>query len=216
MIRMKLLLVVMAVLLALPSGAQRLQSGLLVGSGLGFLHNREYRASNFPIFQEGEYRIGYKYNYEFGVSLGYRFRLENKENEHLFYDLDLLLDAKVFESKKLYYQVNSDKQDYFPSSVTAHDANLALSFSPSINYKIVKGFYAGMGIEPTWYVVPTNEGKKFDIPLVWKVGYNINNKIDFSLRYRFGFTNTIDREVYKKGHISDLSLLIFIPFTVSR
>ena len=58
--------------------------------------------------------------------------------------------------------------------------------------------------------------EKFDIPLVWKVGYNINNKIDLAINYRLGFTNVIDDRIYKKGHISDLNLSIFIPFTISK
>ncbi len=74
----------------------------------------------------------------------------------------------------------------------ANDANLSLALSSSVNYKIVKGLYAGLGLEPTWYVA--SDGKKFDIPLLWKVGYNINNKIDISVNYRLGFTNTIDTE----------------------
>ena len=125
--------------------------------------------------------------------------------------MDLILDAKVFKNTKSYYVDNE-----LACRIIGHDANLALSLSPSVNYRLVKGLYVGMGIEPTWYMVPTNDGKKFDIPLVWKVGYNINNKIDLAINYRLGFTNVIDDRIYKKGHISDLNLSIFIPFTISK
>lgn len=71
-----------------------------------------------------------------------------------------------------------------------------------------------MGLEPTWSVA--SEGETFDIPLLWKVGYNVNNKIDFAINYRLGFTNTIDSETFRKGQVSDINISVYIPFTTSR
>lgn len=207
----RFVLLVCAVLFALPTNSQVLRTGLLVGGGLGFEHNLTPNSGRPDIWQEGDYKIDYKDKYQFGASLGYRFRIEHGKNDRLFYDMDLILDAKVFKNTKSYYVDNE-----LASRIIGHDANLALSLSPSVNYRLVKGLYVGMGIEPTWYMVPTNDGKKFDIPLVWKVGYNINNKIDLAINYRLGFTNVIDDRIYKKGHISDLNLSIFILFTISK
>lgn len=207
----KLGCLILTFLFILPANAQKLQTGLLVGGGLGFEHNLTPDLSHSDIWQEKEYMLEYKYEYQFGASLGYRFRIENGKNNRLFYDIDLLLDAKVFKNTKSYYLDHE-----IASRVTAHDANLAFSLSPSVNYKLIKGLYAGIGIEPTWYMIPTTDGKKFDIPLIWKVGYNINNRIDFAINYRLGFINVVDDRIYKKGHISDLNLSIFIPFTLRK
>lgn len=136
------------------------------------------------------------------MQLGYRFRFEDKKHTKWFYDIDPLINVKVFKSKEV---VDGGR-------IEGNDANLSLALSSSANYKIVKGLYAGIGLEPTWYVA--SDGKKFDIPLLWKVGYNINNKIDLSVNYRFGFTNTIDTEKYNKGQVSDCNISIFIPFTL--
>ena len=147
---MRFVLLVCAVLFALPTNSQVLRTGLLVGGGLGFEHNLTPNSGHSDIWQEGDYKIGYKDKYQFGASLGYRFRIEHEKNDRLFYDTDLVLDAKVFKNTKAYYMDNEKA-----SRVIGHDANLALSLSPSINYRLVKGLYAGMGIELTWYIVPT-------------------------------------------------------------
>ena len=98
--------------------------------------------------------------------------------------------------------------------VEANDANLSLALSSSVNYKIVKGLYAGLGLEPTWYVA--SDGKKFDIPLLWKVGYNINNKIDISVNYRLGLYKYDRYREVQEGTNSDCNISVFIPFTLCK
>lgn len=189
------------------NASAQLRTGLLVGGGLGFERN----VNSYTLEEEGtQSLVRYLSDYQFDLQLGYRFRIENPKNKKLFYDIDVLLNTKVFKEVKQYYSMSGEEN----GGVTAHDANGALALSPSINYTLVKGFYAGIGVEPTFYFV--SEGKKFDIPIVWKVGYNINNKIDFAVNYRLGLTNTIDSRTFEKGQVSDLNISVFIPFTLSK
>lgn len=189
-------------LLVTMSGYAQLRTGLLVGAGMGFDRNVTPNMKNSSIMEQVTKGAKFYEDYKLNLQLGYRFRFEDKKHTKWFYDIDPLINVKVFKSKEI---VDGGR-------IEGNDANLSLALSSSANYKIVKGLYAGIGLEPTWYVA--SDGKAFDIPLLWKVGYNINNKIDLSVNYRFGFTNTIDTEKYNKGQVSDCNISIFIPFTL--
>lgn len=203
---MKKCISLLFLLISLNASAQ-LRTGLLVGGGLGFERN----VSSYVLDEEEtQSLVRYSSDYQFDFQLGYRFRFESQKNKRLFYDVDILLNAKVFKDVKHYYSAKGEDT----GSVTGHDVNGALALSPSINYTLIKGLYAGMGVEPTFYLA--SEGKKFDIPLVWKVGYNINNKIDFAINYRLGFSNSMNSQYYKKGQVSDLNISVFVPFTLSK
>lgn len=71
----ELVFVVWLVLFMLPANAQELRTGPLIGGGLGFEHNLKPNPGSSDIWQEGEYNIGYKDEYQHGASLGYRFRI---------------------------------------------------------------------------------------------------------------------------------------------
>ena len=200
---MKKYLLFLFLLVAMSSYAQ-LRTGLLVGAGVGFDRNVTPNMKNSSIMEQVAKGAKFCEEYKFNLQLGYRFRIEDKKHIKWFYDIDPLVNVKVFKSKDI---VEGGR-------VEANDANLSLALSSSVNYKIVKGLYAGIGLEPTWYVA--SDGKKFDIPILWKVGYNINNKIDLSVNYRLGFTNTIDTEKFRKGQVSDCNISVFIPFTLSK
>ena len=81
----RFVLLVCAVLFALPTNSQVLRTGLLVGGGLGFEHNLTPNSGRPDIWQEGDYKIDYKDKYQFGASLGYRFILylecHNNQNQ---------------------------------------------------------------------------------------------------------------------------------------
>ena len=188
------LIILLAATFVLPATAQTLRTGLLAGGSLGLINNLEPRSN---IFHEDGQAVQYAYDYQYGVSLGYRFRIENERNDRLFYDLDAWLNGKVFEWETLYLE----EYNGYRVKAISHDASLALAVSPSVNYKLIQDLYVGFGVEPTWYMVPTSEGKKFDIPCVWKQGYDINHKIDIALTYRLGFTNVIDDKFFRKGNI---------------
>lgn len=108
--------------------------------------------------------------------------------------------------------VPGDGNIYTSVTKESHFVNFSFAVSSSVNYSIIKGLYAGFGIEPTWNIV--TDAKPFDIPIFGRVGYNVNNKIDFAITYKQGFTNVINDNRYSKGNVSDLNLSIFIPFTL--
>lgn len=195
--------------LSVHTGYSQLRTGLLVGGGLGFERNLSPNLNNPLIFEEIQNGVKFLSEYQFNLMLGYRFRMENRRYKKWFYDVDPLINAKVFKSTKEYYTNGVQG-----GSVIAHDMNLSFAVFSSINYKLVKGLYAGIGVEPTWYIA--SEGKAFDIPLLWKIGYNVNNKIDFAINYRLGFTNSVDSKTFQKGQISDLNISVFIPFTLKE
>lgn len=180
----------------------QLRTGLLVGGGMGF--------ENTSINKHAEeYSSGVRFDDDHVCDflVGYRFRFENKIHSKLFFDIDPLLKLQVFQDRTYY----SGTSTHVFVAVEAKDINFQLAASLSANYKIVCGLYAGLGLEPTWNIV--TEGKHFDAPVLGRIGYNINNKIDFAVTYRQGFTNTVNTSRYSKGRTSDLWLSIFIPFT---
>lgn len=205
---MKKYLLIVFFMIPFVSYAQ-LRTGLLFAGGLGFERNLSLKPSVLSLEDPSYNSVDFLDDYQFHVLLGYRFRIENNQYPRWFYDIDPLINAKVFKKITNYYM-----DDDLAGNASGHDIHLSLAVSSSVNYKIYKGFYAGAGLEPTCYVV--SEGKKFDIPILLKIGYNINNKIDFAFNYRFGLTNTIDNQIFEKGQVSDLNISIFIPFTVNK
>lgn len=108
---------------------------------------------------------------------------------------------------------------YMPTIRNGHGQ---FSLPLSVNYHLVKGLYAGIGVEPVLDISTYSPGDmpffyfNFDLPVHVKVGYTINKKVDIALIYRYGFFNTIndakDPKAYLDGNLSDLSLSIFVPF----
>lgn len=193
---------VLLLVAAAPCFAQS-QSGILVGAGLGF--ESLSRNLNHPDYIVD--RVQFHSNYKYNVQLGYRFRFESAKNDRLFFDVDPLLKLQTFRNTKFYPSLNDDI--YRVSHVSAPDVNFQLALSPSVNYKLFKGLYAGIGVEPTWNMV--TEGKHFDIPVFGRLGYNINGIIEFAVTYRQGFLNVIDDKAFTKGRTSDLNIGIYIP-----
>ena len=105
---------------------------------------------------------------------------------------------------------------------TIRNGHGQFSLPLSVNYHLVKGLYAGVGVEPVLDISTYSPGDmpffycNFDLPVHVKVGYTINKKVDIALIYRYGVFNTIndskDHKAYLDGNLSDLSLSIFVPF----
>lgn len=200
----KKLLIICFLIVSIHSYSQ-LRTGILVGGGIGLEQNLSVNKNNTEFLKGVQFKDTYLYN----VLLGYRFRFENQSHKNLFFDIDPLLKLQTFKSSDF---EPGNTNDYTSVTKEAHYLNFQLAVSASANYKIFKELYVGLGIEPTWNIV--TDGKPFDIPILGKIGYNFNNKVDISLTYRQGFTNTINDSKYSKGRTSDIYLSIFIPFTV--
>ena len=137
------LIAVCMVLSGFPIAAQTLRTGLLAGGSLGLINNLEPRSN---IFHEDGQAVQYAYDYQYGVSLGYRFRIENERNDRLFYDLDAWLNGKVFEWETLYLE----EYNGYRVKAISHDASLALAVSPSVKA-------SGSNRLGTWFRPPTGK-----------------------------------------------------------
>lgn len=182
----------------------QMRTGLLVGGGIGFEHGRSINKNNAE-FQAGTV---FSDTYSCNALLGYRFRFENNRHSNLFFDVDPLFKLQTFKSSDF---VPENGSNYTSVTKESHFLNLAFALSSSINYSIINGLYVGLGVETTWNIV--TDGKSFDIPIFGRLGYNMNNKIDFAITYKQGFTNVINDNRYNRGNISDINLSVFIPFT---
>lgn len=129
-------------LLVVMSGHAQLRTGLLIGTGLEFDKNVAPNMKNPSIIGEVAKGGTFYEDYKCNLQLGYRFRFENRKHSKWFYDIDPLINVKLFKSKEV---VEGGR-------IEGNDANLSLALSSSVNYKIVKGLYAGMGLEPNWYM----------------------------------------------------------------
>ena len=167
-------------------------------------------------------REGFIYNDTFDYThyLGYRFRFILPKNERVFFDTDATFRYNKLGVHRYYYPENTPgERDYMRTIRNGHGQ---FSLPLSVNYHLVKGLYAGVGVEPVLDISTYSPGDmpffyfNFDLPVHVKVGYTINKKVDIALIYRYGVFNTIndskDPKAYLDGNLSDLSLSIFVPF----
>ncbi|MDY3070218.1 MAG: hypothetical protein SOR57_11355 [Parabacteroides sp.] len=176
------------------------KSGILFGGGLGFEQALNMNQDH-DLYKKG---CQFKDRYDFDVYMGYRFRIDSRKS--IFFDIDPLLRVQKLKSVD-YFSPESQIESGFMTS-EANDINLQISLSSTINYKIKDNFYIGLGLEPTWNVI--TEGKKFDIPLLGRIGYDFG-KFDIAVTYRQGFFNIFDQSRFTKGRSSDINISVFIP-----
>ena len=91
------------------------------------------------------------------------------------------------------------------------------SLNGTVNYRIYSGLYAGLGIEPTYYLktdrLRGNSNRQvLDFPLVLTLGYEFRNGMKLSLSYKHGF-----KSLYENGYINnpksnrEISMSLCIP-----
>ena len=140
-------------LVAMSSHAQ-LRTGLLVGGGLGFDRNVAPNMKNPDIIE----KVAKGQNSLKITSLIYSWAIVSVLKTRNIPGGSMILIRWLMPKC-----LNRKMSGLMQVVLRANDANLSLALSSSVNYKIVKGLYAGLGLEPTWYVA--SDGKKFDIPL---------------------------------------------------
>lgn len=184
----------------------QLETGLLVSGGFGNVVNTSLQLNNPSVVQvlkdNGRYSLGNQFN----AALGYRFRLHNPKHNAFFYDFDILAGLKTIKFKTFH----GDKTALLSSS--ASDLFCPVSITASFNYKIVKELYIGAGVAPTAIFASKT---MFDIPVIARVGYNINNKIEFAVNYQYSMPNAFKTDEYKGGRFSEWNISVYIPFTLS-
>lgn len=186
----------------------QLETGLLVGGGIGNVTNASLRLNNPNVIQTIGNNGKYSLNYQFNTSLGYRFRLHDSRHKSFFYDLDAMVGIKMVEFKTSYA---ADENAL--SSMKSSSLFCPVSMSASVNYRIVKGLYIGVGFVPTCIFAPK---VAFDIPVAAKIGYDIHNKIGFSLNYQYSLLKSFKTDEYEGGRYSDWCISVYIPFTLNK
>ncbi len=194
-------------LLIVVSAYSQNQSGLLIGGGIGFEHTT-------PNLKNTDYLKGMRFSdsYKYNVELGYRFRFAQFACERLFIDVDPLLRLQTFKSKSFSPGTGSDYNSG-PVIAEANNANFQLALSPSVNFRLIDGFYVGAGFEPTWNIV--TDGKHFDIPVFGRLGYDFG-RVGLAVTYRQGFLNVINDRTFDKGRTSSLNFSLFVPFHIGK
>lgn len=144
-----------------------------------------------------------------GFNIGYQFKF-NLSNK---FSLNTSILGKAQNGEINSYNIVNEKIDYYNKKAWA----LGSSINGTINYNISSNLNIGVGIEPTVLFktdkYTSNDHKNYyDIPLVAKVGYCLNNGMELSLQYKHGFNS-----IYKNDMISspdknkELSISLFVP-----
>ena len=204
-------------LLSAPLSAQRWMHGVLLGGGVGFTHNLEVNPACDEYGREG---FIYNDTFDYTLYLGYRFRFILPKNERIFFDTDVTFRYNKLGVHRYYYSEFESEMIAFKKVLRNGHGQFTLPLS--VNYRLVKGLYAGVGVEPVLDISTYSPGDmpffycNFDLPVHVKVGYTISKRLDVALVYRYGFFNTIndakEHKAYLDGNLSDLSLSIFVPF----
>jgi len=220
---MKKKLFVLLFLFSALYGYSQIKSGIVIGGGMGSISN--------VAFPDGPYigldgiavaNMQWSYKYKFDVSIGYRFRVE-PQNKPFFYDIDVNVGLKrlntaytggFFELPKPEDASNEVEKEYGYSDGNFQHIYYSFSVNPTWNYRIIRGLYAGAGIEPTLYAkedTQSDEKWKFDLPLTAKIGYDLKF-IDLSISYKHGLFDTMEHRYLNPAKFRNWQLSVFIPF----
>lgn len=89
--------------------------------------------------------------------------------------------------------------------------NYFLAFSPTVNVRIIKGVYAGTGVEPTWYVYQSKDkGMGFDLPVNLKAGYDFG-KWSIEASAKIGLIRHSMDYLLQRDRKKEFQLSIYVP-----
>ena len=216
--------IILIFLLFALHGYSQIKSGIIIGGGKGSISNVVFPDEYTTIDGTPIENLQWSYQYNFDIALGYKFRYET-QNKPFFYDLDIYLGLKrfttdftgTFDANLPEIESNDDDEIiYYQGEASGHFQHIYYSFSvnPSLNYRLIKGLYAGVGIEPTLYNkddASKGEKWKFDLPLTAKIGYDLKF-IDFSVNYKHGIFDTMESKYLNPAKFRNWQLSVFIPF----
>jgi hypothetical protein len=190
----------------------KVRHGLLLGGGKGSLCDVNYIWKGYGTDGLTDINITSGVSsYKLNAALGYKLRLENRDKNRWFYDVDFGFTLKNinFSSEGTY--MDKEGQTFF---IKPHGSYTPISFAIGVSagYKIYKGFYAGIGIEPTCYFYDQSEFiKVFDAPLIGKIGHDFKF-FDVAITYKNGLLNALQSDRFSKGRVNDFQVQLFIPF----
>ena len=162
--------VLFLLLLITTSAFAQVEHGLLVGVGVGFPLQEDWKQTTWGDKSNLDYRNDYKLN----SMIGYRFRFLPEQK--FFYDLDMTMGFQKMETVKssryLSYEGMEDGSHIFKGGTeTIDEFVMPISVAASWNWRFTKKFHLGVGIAPTLYVQPQ---AVFDLSVMAKVGYRLS------------------------------------------
>jgi hypothetical protein len=207
--------IILFVLCSTLYGYSQIKSGITLGVGRGGISNVVFPDDpwwdGYPI-----YDLAWEYRYnKMDLAIGFKHRIESK-NKPFFYDIDFNVGLKRYSTfcSGGNYDYDEMKGEHF---MAYFEHNFySLSFNPTWNYRLIRGLHAGAGIEPILYFQNNTsywelvEHWKFDLPLTAKIGYDFRS-IDFSISYKHGLFNTMERKYFKSAKYWSVLLSVFIP-----
>jgi hypothetical protein len=146
---------------------------------------------------------------KFNAAIGYRFRIQPK-NKLFFYDIDANVGMMNFHYGQKYC-LNPYPEPDAPRQIDDTYLSYYVSLGSSFNYKIYKGFHAGIGLEPTAYYLDGPAEYKFDIPLKATIGYDLKF-VEIGLSYKLGFANVVPTRTFSSCKMNLWQISLFIPF----
>lgn len=203
--------IIFLLLLVSTSVFAQVEHGLLVGGGIGFPLQ-----DNQKFIPPSDY-LSYSHDLKGNGMVGYRFRFLPEQK--FFYDLDVSVGLQGMSTYKYnpFLLGNGGNGQYDNGKGKSFsEFIMPISVAASWNYKLSKKFHLGLGVAPTLYVRPQ---VVFDLSVLAKVGYRVSQHCELSLSYQYGCLNTLKHfnsgPAYgRKGHLSDLMLSVYIPFTL--
>jgi hypothetical protein len=193
---MKIKIVLFLLCCSIYSISAQTKSGMILSGGNG----------NFRDIKQNDYRNEGDFQNKYTLGVGYRFRIQPK-NPSFFYDLDLNLGLKHYNYAGVFYHEMYDNMVHSSGKLNF----LHVSLNGSYNYKMLKGLYAGIGIEPTVYYIDVTSKYLFDIPLTAKLGYDLKY-FGLEVGYKLGFTDVIYPSYFASGKRNDWQISLYIPF----
>lgn len=203
--------IIFLLLLVSTSIFAQVEHGMLVGGGIGFPMQDKQK------FIPPTNDLGYNHDLKGNGMVGYRFRFLPERKS--FYDFDVTVGFQGMSTYKYSPFLTGNKENGQYENGDGKSFSeffMPVSVAASWNYKLSDKFYLGLGIAPTLYVRPQ---AVFDLPVLVKAGYRISRHCELSLSYQYGCLNTLKHfnngpALGRKGHLSDLMLSVYIPFTI--
>lgn len=193
--------------------AQKVEHGILAGASLGFPLQDKNETPAPPVSDF------FLYNNDLfgGGMIGYRFRFLPEQKT--FFDLDLTAGFQSLGALKYKPYMNGGDPNNGYGHFDGEDINdflLPIAVTATWNYRFTDKFHAGLGVAPKLYVQPH---AAFDLSVVAKMGYRVCKHFELGLSYQYGCLNVMKhfndgKSQGRKGHLSDLMLSVYIPFSV--
>lgn len=204
-------IVVVVSVAAFTASAQekKVENGLLIGGGIGF-PMQDSRQLMPPTDN-----LQYDHNLKGNAMIGYRFRFLPQCKS--FFDLDLTIGLQGMGTRKYspFYNGGSDGNlSGGGGDIKSTEFIMPISVTASWNYHITEKFHFGLGVAPTLYTLPQ---VVFDLPVLARLGYRINNHCELSLSCQYGCLDVLKHfnkgaAKGRRGHFSDLMMSVYIPF----